>query len=133
MPLAATFIHDYLYLSTISFPNGVSANPASLKCCMPKGNPIIVILSKMPKARCERLIHIPPKNIQRIFINILRQPPESGQLLTSFEGLQTKRDTDNRYHHQKTGYQILNSRKYASKQEPQEIHKQIHTFNILIL
>ena len=40
---------------------------------------------------------------------------------------------DNRYHHQKTGYQILNSRKYASKQEPQEIHKQIHTFNILIL
>ena len=72
MPLAATFIHDYLYLSTISFPNGVS------------GNPIIVILSKMPKARCERLIHIPPKNIQRIFINILRQPPESGQLLTSF-------------------------------------------------
>ena len=50
-----------------------------------------------------------------------------------FEGLQTKRDTDNRYHHQKTGYQILNSRKYASKQEPQEIHKQIHTFNILIL
>ena len=70
--------------ATISFPKGVNASPASLKCWIPKGMPIMVMHSNNPNPKCERQIQMPPKNIQRIFINILRQPPESGQLLTSF-------------------------------------------------
>ena len=51
---------------------------------MPKGSPMIVILKRTPKAKCERLIHIPPRKIHKIFIKTLKHPPESGQLLTSF-------------------------------------------------
>lgn len=68
---------------TISFPKGVSAKPASLKCCSPNGIPMMVMQSNTPNARCERLIQIPPTNIQMIFINTLRHPPSPGQLRTS--------------------------------------------------
>ena len=65
-------------------PNGVSANAANLKCCMPNGMPMMVIHSTMPKPRWDRLIQIPPKNIHKIFMVNERQPPELGQLITFF-------------------------------------------------
>lgn len=58
----------------ISLPNGVKARDASLKCCMAKGIPIIVIPRIIPKIRWVRLIQIPPQMIQRILNKVLRQP-----------------------------------------------------------
>jgi hypothetical protein len=58
------------------FPKGVSARPAILKCCKPKGIPIIVIHNNSPNIKCVRLIHIPPINIQTIFIKTDKQPPD---------------------------------------------------------
>ena len=55
--------------ATISFPKGVNASPASLKCWIPKGMPIMVMHSNNPNPKCERQIQMPPKNIQRIFIS----------------------------------------------------------------
>jgi hypothetical protein len=63
------------------YPNGVSARPASLKCCRANGIPIIVMASKTPNIKCVAAIQIPPIRIQIIFIIVVRQPP--------FEGLGT--------------------------------------------
>lgn len=69
---------------SIFFPNGVSARAASLKCCLPNGIPIIVMQSKIPKAKCVRQIHIPPTNIQMTFIIRFRHPPEFPESITLF-------------------------------------------------
>ena len=69
---------EYDYLSTICLPNGVNAKPASLKCWRPNGIPMMVMQSKMPNARCVRLIQIPPSIIQRRFMMILKHPPDCG-------------------------------------------------------
>lgn len=52
------------------------ANADILKCCRPKGIPIIVIHSSNPKNRCVRQIQKPPKKIQITFMTKHRQPPE---------------------------------------------------------
>lgn len=59
--------------STISRPNGVKANPAILKCCFPKGIPMMVMNSKMPNKTWVNQIQIPPKKNQIIFMIVLRQ------------------------------------------------------------
>ena len=63
-------------LQYISLPKGVKATPASLKCCMPNGIPIIVIHNSMPNTRWESEIQIPPIKIQIIFISTYRQPDD---------------------------------------------------------
>ena len=48
------------------FPKGAKAKAAILKCCMPKGMPMIVIHSKRPNPRCVRQIQKPdeyPDNV----------------------------------------------------------------------
>ena len=54
----------------MSFPKGDNAKAANLKCCKPKGIPMIVIHNIAPKTKWDRQIQMPPKNIHRIFINI---------------------------------------------------------------
>jgi hypothetical protein len=54
----------------MSLPNGLRAIAVSLKCCIPKGIPIIVIHSKTPKNACEMAIHRPPVRSQMIFMII---------------------------------------------------------------
>ena len=71
------------YFETIVFPKGASAKAANLKCCRPKGIPIIVIQSTTPKMRCETQIPNPPRINHKIFINRLRQPPDCGSVRTS--------------------------------------------------
>lgn len=69
----------------IVLPNGVSARPASLKCCNPNGMPIIVIHNKAPNSRCDRQIHTPPIKNQIMFMIKVRQPGSaSGLGTTSF-------------------------------------------------
>ena len=57
-----------------SWPKGVRASPASLKCCMPKGMPMMVMQKITPKSMCDRNIHIPPIKNQMTFIKKDRQP-----------------------------------------------------------
>ena len=49
---------------------GDNAKDANLKCCNPKGIPIMVMHNIAPKTKCDRQIQMPPRNIHRIFINI---------------------------------------------------------------
>mgnify|MGYP006880115381 FL=1 len=50
--ILGTFFALFFYQSLMmSFPKGVKANPASLKCCSPKGIPIMVMHSTTPNAR----------------------------------------------------------------------------------
>jgi len=58
----------------IFFPNGVSASPAILKCCLPNGIPIIVIQSMIPKNKCVRQMPNPPTIIHSTFMMIDKQP-----------------------------------------------------------
>ena len=58
----------------MSFPKGVRAKVANLKCCLANGIPMMVMAKRMPKIRCESAIQIPPINIQIIFIIADRQP-----------------------------------------------------------
>ena len=51
-------------------PKGVRASPANLKCCIPNGIPMIVIISRELENRCSSDINIPPKTIHRIFISM---------------------------------------------------------------
>lgn len=55
------------YLATILAPKGKSASFASLKCCRPKGIPIIVQHKIRPKTACVIASSTPPKISQRIF------------------------------------------------------------------
>ena len=58
----------------IALPNGVKANAISLKCCLPKGIPIMVMQNSKPKKRCVSATHTPPQTIQRIFKSVYRHP-----------------------------------------------------------
>lgn len=59
----------------MSLPNGTNARRANLKCCIPKGIPIIVMHKSNPKNRCVSAIQRPPIKNQIIFIVIDKQPP----------------------------------------------------------
>lgn len=58
----------------ISFPKGVNANPAILKCCLAKGMPMIVMANNTPKNIWVMDIQKPPIKIQMRFIMVERQP-----------------------------------------------------------
>jgi hypothetical protein len=49
---------------TTSFPKGVNANEANLKCCLAKGIPMMVTKRRIPNRTWVKLIHIPPTRIQ---------------------------------------------------------------------
>ena len=55
-----------MMLTIIGIPFGMQ----TLKCCNPKGIPIMVMHNIAPKTKCDRQIQMPPRNIHRIFINI---------------------------------------------------------------
>lgn len=65
----------------ISLPKGVSAKEASLKCCLAKGMPIIVMANKTPNTMCDKLIHMPPIKNHNIFINVDKHPGFPGVIL----------------------------------------------------
>ena len=44
----------------MSFPKGDNAKAANLKCCKPKGIPMIVIHNIAPKTKWDRQIQMPP-------------------------------------------------------------------------
>jgi len=58
----------------MDLPKGENARVISLKCCLPKGIPIMVMQNSSPKSRCVRAIQKPPKISQMMFIAIDRQP-----------------------------------------------------------
>lgn len=58
----------------MDFPNGENARFINLKCCLPKGIPIMVIQNSNPKMRCVRAIQIPPKSSQIMFMMVDKQP-----------------------------------------------------------
>ena len=68
------FLQEWIIRYRISCPKGVSAKPASLKCCIPKGMPIMVIQKSTPKIAWVRKIHTPPIKNQIMFIKLERQP-----------------------------------------------------------
>ena len=82
------------YRLTISFPKGVNASPASLKCCSPKGIPIIVMEKRIPNRRCVRQIHIPPIKIQAILRSVEMQPDALRDDLTSLPNGHNARDAN---------------------------------------
>ena len=67
---------------TISFPKGVSAKPANLKCCSPNGIPMMVMQKITPKRRWDKNIHIPPMKNQMTFMRKERQPLLCGMSTT---------------------------------------------------
>ena len=69
--------------STILFPKGIRDISTILKCCLPKGMPIIVMKRISPKTICVMAIHIPPHKIQIIFNKRYRQPEEDEESLTT--------------------------------------------------
>jgi len=64
------------YLLTIFLPKGIRETSISLKCCKPKGIPIIVRHKKAPKVRCAIAAARPPPKIHKIFSSNERQPEE---------------------------------------------------------
>ncbi len=64
------------YLLTILFPNGIRETSISLKCCRPKGIPIMVKHNRAPKVRWANAAAKPPQTIQIIFSSNERQPTE---------------------------------------------------------
>jgi hypothetical protein len=58
----------------MDLPKGVKARFISLKCCLPKGMPIMVRHSRMPKSKWVRAIQIPPHKSHIMFIIVDRQP-----------------------------------------------------------
>lgn len=52
----------------ISLPKGERAMAASLKCCIPKGMPMIVMQRRRPKKACDNAIARPPSISHNIFI-----------------------------------------------------------------
>lgn len=65
---------DCFYRRTTLWPKGNMAYIINLKCCRPKGIPMIVIQNTIPNVRCVRATSIPPKIIHNTFINTGRQP-----------------------------------------------------------
>ena len=66
----------------MSLPNGVNASPASLKCCMANGIPIMVIANRTPKTTWVNAIQTPPIKNQITFIILDKQPglPAEGRI-----------------------------------------------------
>ena len=62
-------------------PNGISASFASLKCCMPKGIPIIVMKKTPPITRCSIANGIPDTSSQ---ITFRKREPAPPPYCTSF-------------------------------------------------
>lgn len=63
-------------LCVISAPNGISANFANLKCCMPNGIPMMVIQNMTPKSKWNNISTNPPSKIQiTLSINLPTPPP----------------------------------------------------------
>lgn len=60
--------------TVISRPKGIRASLAILKCCMPKGIPIIEIQSNNPKSKCATHVGNPPNTNQMIFMGMDKQP-----------------------------------------------------------
>lgn len=58
---------------TISAPNGINANRASLKDCLAKGIPMIVIHRRMPLTTCARAIGR-PETISQMILTINDMP-----------------------------------------------------------
>jgi hypothetical protein len=58
----------------MDFPKGVKARFISLKCCLPKGIPIMVMQKRRPKNKWVKAIQKPPKTIQMMFIMVERHP-----------------------------------------------------------
>jgi hypothetical protein len=67
----------------MSLPKGLKAIAVSLKCCMPKGIPIMVMQSNKPKTACVNAIQIPPVRSQITFIKIYRHPDDLSCTLVS--------------------------------------------------
>ena len=63
-------------------PKGVRERPAILKCWRPKGIPMMVIQSRVPKKMCIRHAHNPPQMIQMIFRGMRMQPIELSHFST---------------------------------------------------
>jgi len=55
-------------------PKGINASFASLKCCLPKGMPIIVIQNKIPQNKWDNISRNPPQTIQ-IILRMNRPAP----------------------------------------------------------
>ena len=58
----------------MDFPKGVNARFISLKCCLPKGMPMMVMQNKIPNNRWVRAIQKPPHNSQIIFMMVDKHP-----------------------------------------------------------
>jgi hypothetical protein len=58
----------------MSLPKGLRAIAVSLKCCRPKGIPIIVMQSNTPKIRWVAAMHNPPVKSHNTFIKMYRHP-----------------------------------------------------------
>lgn len=56
------------------FPKGKRASRISLKCCLPKGMPMIVILNTTPQKRCVKAMANLPRNHQITFMMPAKQP-----------------------------------------------------------
>lgn len=65
-------------------PKGKRARRISLKFCLPKGMPIIVIQKITPQKRCVRAMANPPKNHQMTFMMPARQPDGKPPLLSTY-------------------------------------------------
>jgi hypothetical protein len=63
---------------TISLPKGLKAIAVSLKCCRPKGIPIIVMQRITPKIRWVAAMHNPPVSSHNTFIKMYRHPEALG-------------------------------------------------------
>lgn len=63
-------------------PNGNNAKRISLKCCIPKGIPIMVIQKNIPHAKWVRAIGKPPTNHHITFIMPARHPDGQPSRLT---------------------------------------------------
>ena len=67
-----------MFIQIISLPKGVNARPASLKCCLAKGIPIMVMANSTPKNTWVRHIQNPPIKIHIRFMTVDKQPEFPG-------------------------------------------------------
>jgi hypothetical protein len=58
----------------MDFPKGEKARFINLKCCLPKGIPIMVMQNSSPKSKCVNAIQRPPNTSQMMFMTVERQP-----------------------------------------------------------
>jgi hypothetical protein len=58
----------------MDFPKGEKARFINLKCCLPKGIPMMVMQNSSPKSKWVKAIHRPPNTSQMMFITVDRQP-----------------------------------------------------------